>query len=270
MHFPHFVLLRRKKSDVGFRLPRVPIDALRIMVEASERRSFFLIESALSLAFKLLLSGGVMGEYMGGRNWPPSVAWTSTSHSGIPKFFHRSTVSSKTSFRLFSDVRCKLLAFSNSALSILHLSRCSCNSFSSWETFKLCKYKCARCSRCSWNQHQFLCNGCIMACWPQATSTSADCERSTLSWPRLSDKQQSSSLAAWALPGIHMQKSSNSAACGFQAKLASGNFGTSSDKSILDKVDALEPSDGIFSGSTSEVSEAIGLFQWCCLAICIH
>ena len=84
------------------------------------------------------------------------------------------SISSKTSCRLFNDVRCKLLAFSNSAVSILHLSRCSCDSFSSWETFKLCKYKhgnknsryaeYARCSRCSWNQRQFLCNGCIMAC----------------------------------------------------------------------------------------------------------
>ena len=62
-----------------------------------------------------------MGKYVGGRNWPLSVAWTSTSHSGYPKLFHRSTVSTKTSFRFFKDVRCKLLAFSNSALSILHL-----------------------------------------------------------------------------------------------------------------------------------------------------
>ena len=53
MHFPRFVLFRRKKCDVGFHLSRFPIDALRIVVEASERRSFFLIESALSWNPKL-------------------------------------------------------------------------------------------------------------------------------------------------------------------------------------------------------------------------
>ena len=74
-----------------------------------------------------------------------------------------------------------------------------------------------------------------MACsdgknWPlQANSTSADCGRSTLSWPRLCD--------FW--PGL------NSAACGFQAKLASGKFGTPSE------VGALEPCHGIPEPSES-------------------
>ena len=89
---------------------------LGIVVEASEGPS-----ARTSLAFKLLLSRGVMGKYVGRRNSPLSVAWISTSHSGFPKLFHQSSVSSKTSFRPFRDVRCKLLAFSNSALSILHL-----------------------------------------------------------------------------------------------------------------------------------------------------
>ena len=100
------------------RSPRFLHQRLGIVAEASERPS-----ARTSLAFKLLLSRGVMGKYVGGRTWPLPVAWTSASLSGIPKLFHRSTVSSKTSFNL--------LVFSNSALSILHLSRCSCDSFSS-------------------------------------------------------------------------------------------------------------------------------------------
>ena len=114
-------------------------------------------------------------------------------------------------------------------------------------------------------------------CPLQATSKSADCERSTLSFQvtiniyqpihtsfALNTNLISLSIIVLFIPLHSYVKDSF---LPIRPLLAKGkppalqNFGTSSDESILDKVDALEPSSGILSGSSDRVSEAIGLVR---------
>ena len=107
---------------------------LGIVVEASEGPS-----ARTSLAFKLLLSRGVMGKYVGRRNSPLSVAWISTSHSGFPSSSTKAQSPPRHPSDLLgmSDASC--WRFPTLRWASYIFSRCSCDSFSSWETFKLCK-----------------------------------------------------------------------------------------------------------------------------------